>query len=61
MTLSRAGEDRTHDRGIMRWQQTVGMVRWRRIGLWDFSWDFLNGNRAEVHVGGSTYTYRLEA
>src|ERR1035438_9717529 len=30
-TLSRAGGDRTHDRGIMRWLQTVGMVRWCRI------------------------------
>jgi len=28
---SRADGDRTHDRGIMRWPQTVGMVRWRRI------------------------------
>ena len=29
----RAGGDRTHDRGIMRWKQTVGLVRWRRNGL----------------------------
>jgi len=28
--IGRAGGDRTHDRGIMRWLQTVGMVRWRR-------------------------------
>ena len=27
----RAGGDRTHDRGIMRWLQTVGLVRWGRI------------------------------
>jgi hypothetical protein len=27
-----ADGDRTHDRGIMRWEQTVGLVRWRRIG-----------------------------
>jgi hypothetical protein len=26
----RAGGDRTHDRGIMRWLQTVGMVLWSR-------------------------------
>jgi len=25
--LRRAGGDRTHDRGIMSWEQTVGMVR----------------------------------
>ena len=31
MPLSRAGGDRTHDRGIMRWEQTVGVVRWRRF------------------------------
>jgi hypothetical protein len=30
----------------------VGFVRWCRIGLWDFPWDFLNGNRVGVHVGG---------
>ena len=30
---SRAGGDRTHDRGIMTWEQSVGLVRWRRIGL----------------------------
>jgi hypothetical protein len=24
----RAGGDRTHDPGIMRWMQTVGLVRW---------------------------------
>ena len=23
----------------------VGFVRWCRIGLWDFPWDFLDGNR----------------
>ena len=33
---SRAGGDRTHDRGIMRWLQTVGVVLWCRSGL-DFS------------------------
>jgi hypothetical protein len=29
--FGRAGGDRTHDRGIMRWEQTVEVVRWRRI------------------------------
>jgi hypothetical protein len=28
----RAGGDRTHDRGIMRWEQTVELVRCCRIG-----------------------------
>jgi len=32
MSSSRAGGDRTHDRGIMRWEQMVELVRWRRIG-----------------------------
>jgi hypothetical protein len=32
IVFSRAGGDRTHDRGIMRWEQTVGVVRWCRIG-----------------------------
>ena len=31
--FGRAGGDRTHDRGIMRWLQTVGMVRLGRIHL----------------------------
>jgi hypothetical protein len=30
-TRSRAGGDRTHDRGIMRWERSVGIVRWCRI------------------------------
>jgi hypothetical protein len=30
--VSRAGGDRTHDRGIMRWMRSVGMVRWCRFG-----------------------------
>ena len=29
--MSRAGGDQTHDRGIMRWLLSVGLVRWRRI------------------------------
>lgn len=29
---STAGGDRTHDRAIMRWKQSVEMVRWREIG-----------------------------
>jgi hypothetical protein len=38
----------------------VGFVRWCRIGLWDFLWDFLNGNRrVRVHIGGPTSTIRL--
>jgi hypothetical protein len=33
----------------------VGFVRWCRPGMWDFPWDFLNGNRrVRVHVGGPT-------
>jgi hypothetical protein len=24
----------------MRWEQTVVLVRWRRIGTWDKTWDF---------------------
>ena len=29
--MSRAGGDRTHDRGIMRWEQSVGLVQWCRF------------------------------
>ena len=29
--FSRAGGDRTHDRGIMGWLLSVGLVRWSRI------------------------------
>ena len=29
--FGRAGGDRTNDRGIMRWTNLVGMVRWHRI------------------------------
>jgi hypothetical protein len=32
MKSSGPGGDRTHDRGIMRWEQLVGLVGWRRIG-----------------------------
>ena len=39
--LHRAGGDRTHDRGIMRWNHIVVLVRWRRFGMWDGTWDFL--------------------
>jgi hypothetical protein len=28
----RAGGDRTHDRGIMRWRQSIGLIRRCRIG-----------------------------
>ena len=49
--------------GLVRWGRNhpelketlsggVGLVRWCRIGLWDFPWDFLNGNRVRVHVAG---------
>ena len=41
----------------------VGFVRWCRIGLWDFPWDFLNGNRVGVRVGGPTstiYDWRID-
>jgi len=28
------------------------LVRWCWIGMWDFPWDFLNGNRrVRVHIG----------
>ena len=29
--IRRAGGDRTHDRGIMRWMHPVGIVQWGRI------------------------------
>ncbi len=31
LSRGRAGGDRTHDRGIMRWMQSVGSDRWCRI------------------------------
>ena len=57
--VDRAGGDRTRDRGITRWRDSVGivwwgrihpnlkenlsvgvgLVRWRRFGLWDETWD----------------------
>jgi hypothetical protein len=51
--------------GLVRWGRNhpdlketlsggVGLVRWCRIGLWDFPWDFLNGNRVRVRVAGPT-------
>jgi hypothetical protein len=55
-----------HSVGLVRWGRIhpdlkenlsggVGFVRWCRIGLWDFPWDFLNGNRrVGVDVGGPT-------
>jgi hypothetical protein len=54
--------------GMVRWHRIhpdlkenlsggVGLVRWCRIGLWDFSWDFLNDNRrVRVHIRGPTST-----
>ncbi len=36
-------------------------VRWCRIGMWDFPWDFLDGNSVRVHMGVPTCSIRLEA
>jgi hypothetical protein len=57
-----------HTVGMVRWCRIrpdlkanlsggVGFVRWCRIGLWDFPWDFLNGNRVGVRVGGPTQQF----
>jgi hypothetical protein len=60
--------------GIVRWRRNhpdlkenlsggVGFVRWCRIGMWDFPWDFLNGGgrRVGVHVGPTQQICNLMA
>jgi hypothetical protein len=57
-----------HSVGRVRWRRIhpdleenfsggVELVRWRRFGLWDETWDFLNENHlVRARLGGPTST-----
>src|SRR5665213_2721328 len=49
-----AGGNRIHDQGLMRWTQSVGLVRWRWFGMWDMTWALTSSVRIPVALCRST-------
>jgi hypothetical protein len=46
----------------MRWEQSVGMVRWCRFGMWDETWDYCLklAERKISHIGDTRFGAQFE-